>query len=102
MWLEGYLKDHKKRLLEEKVLKYKCNDCDKAFTIISHWSSLLMNTNKSNQAIREHTAAIHEGKKYPCQICGLKFTAIQSVTIHKRRIHGLKFFSCSHYKLFRY
>ena len=46
MWLEGYLKDHKKRLLEEKVLKYKCNDCDKAFTIISHWSSLLMHTNK--------------------------------------------------------
>ena len=46
MWLEGYLKDHKKRLLEEKVLKYKCNDCDKGFTIISHWSSLLMHTNK--------------------------------------------------------
>ena len=57
MWLEGYLKDHKKRLLEEKVLKYKCNDCDKAFTIISHWSSLLMHTNKiqnSNINVKLH------------------------------------------------
>ena len=105
MWLEGYLKDHKKRLLEEKVLKYKCNDCDKAFTIISHWSSLLMHTNKiqnSNINVKHvimlltqashltlHQRDVHEGLQYPCDNCGKEFTQKTHVRTHKNIVHML-------------
>uniref|UniRef100_A0A914CZD8 C2H2-type domain-containing protein n=1 Tax=Acrobeloides nanus TaxID=290746 RepID=A0A914CZD8_9BILA len=68
--------------LREKLLRYKCNYCDKMF----HF--------RRDRAVHERS---HTGEKpYTCGYCGRGFTQSQALTIHIRTHTGEKPYTCEY------
>ena len=70
---QKHLKSHIKKMHEERKDKFTCNDCGKQLL--------------SKLSFKLHREAIHEQKKYACDICDRKFTQKTPLNTHMKRIH---------------
>ena len=56
--------------------KFDCNECDKRCN--------------SNEALNYHKKSVHEGIRFPCKHCEIKFTTPQGLKKHEACKHSNK------------
>ncbi|XP_037085773.1 zinc finger protein 239-like [Pollicipes pollicipes] len=73
------LQSHVLSHLSYRDRPFKCDQCRKAYT--------------TDRDLRVHKAT-HEGKRYPCKVCGREFSRVSSMNVHLREHDGEKKHMC--------
>jgi hypothetical protein len=105
---DDFIKHYQSKHLNNILLAFACQDCDKVFTSktgltfhkasthlkILHQCEQCSKTFSRKRILRVHVENIHEKKQYSCQDCNIVFKSLSGLTIHKNFIHLKKLLKC--------